>query len=1096
MNTQKVCQHCGTALSADAPGGCCPVCMMKVAIEAGTVGDAVHPAHSFTPPTVEELRDRFPSLEIIEFIGRGGMGAVYKARQKDLDRIVALKILPPDIGKDPAFAERFAREARAMAKLNHPGIVTIHEFGRADDLYFFLMEFVDGVTLRRLLQRGRVAPREALAIVPAICDALQYAHDQGIVHRDIKPENILIDRRGRVKVADFGLAKLIASGAEPALTQPSQCSPDLTEAGKVMGTPNYIAPEQVSHPQEVDHRADIYSLGVVFYQMLTGELPGKSLEAPSKKVHIDVRLDEVVLRALEHDPERRYQQASVLKSQVETISQGASAAVPPTIRSAVPFTAESVRGQFLALTIAWWIGFPLSIVCEFVRTLDLVVLAALIVATVFGCILLYRQWLLLQGHGARTTPGRAVGFSFIPVFFFYWWFVAYAGLATDTNRRLKELGIRRVQMSRGLAIAYCILGILGCTIGAFSYVGIALTIPLMVVGFFLLLQQRDCVLALLEAEAVQPFPSEKNLQARAEQGTGSPSVPGSVPVGTAATQPASRLSWAAVAGLCCLLLSMIVAAILVPFSIRIAGPNEGPPTWFVFIAGLPGLLLVLATMVFGAIGIGQTRRHPGKYHGFGLAFFDLLLFPLLTLGIAVAILLGKNTGLQDIHIFLFVLLISVPLAVLSWRLLRPAPEAFANLPDKRPWGMFMPITALVAVTALVSGAVISQQNALSLEKVSPEPLRHRPDLLGRADHPAVIKAALGDPNLPWGWQELQRRAAGRRLTFNEGTQIVDGMSDLLEAGRADVRKPMPWFNDLVKELRHQRLVSEEEVIRCVRAMHGNPIVEVPRVRAGSRTISIDCRWRDAWHQSFLGFVMLTEMQAVTLDGVRLERPTGGTQQPQPRIARFYGDFLLPTDVAPGKHVIKCGFYHAIRPEEDVIGLAHDAVRADWPSPSTPKLASITDFTSTTTGELVVIGKDEQPIELTTDPALDPLATQGLALKAFVRSKGPNSRTVDILFSNPNRLKVPVSFDVTINVEGKTYGAGWYYCFATETQTTIGGSELHVEIAPPVPSTKAMDVMLSPNRQVIEHLSAVRQIWGAEITMKNVPLVRQDISSSR
>ena len=197
-------------------------------------------------------------------------------------------------------------------------------------LYYFLMEYVDGVNLRQLLHAGRVSAREALAIVPQICDALQYAHDQGIVHRDIKPENILLDRRGRVKVADFGLAKIVEGGAGsplPAAGLPSDVgahgvtrpTSELTDAGKVMGTPQYMAPEQVEHPGEVDHRADIYALGVVFYQMLTGELPGKKIEPPSTKVQVDVRLDEVVLRALEKKPELRYQQASILKTQVETI---------------------------------------------------------------------------------------------------------------------------------------------------------------------------------------------------------------------------------------------------------------------------------------------------------------------------------------------------------------------------------------------------------------------------------------------------------------------------------------------------------------------------------------------------------------------------------------------------------------------------------------------------------------------------------------------------------------------------------------------------------------------------------------------------------
>jgi serine/threonine protein kinase len=177
------------------------------------------------------------------------------------------------------------------------------------------MEYVDGLNLRGLMNAGRIAPREALAIVPQVCDALQYAHDNGIVHRDIKPENILLDRRGRVKVADFGLAKIIGQDDGGAIAGIA-----LTEAGKTIGTPQYMAPEQVADPSHVDHRADIYALGVVFYQMLTGEMPGAELKPPSKLVRIDVRLDEVVLRAMEKTPERRYQQVSVLKTRVDEIN--------------------------------------------------------------------------------------------------------------------------------------------------------------------------------------------------------------------------------------------------------------------------------------------------------------------------------------------------------------------------------------------------------------------------------------------------------------------------------------------------------------------------------------------------------------------------------------------------------------------------------------------------------------------------------------------------------------------------------------------------------------------------------------------------------
>ena len=338
------CPTCGKPLPSDAPMGLCPDCLIGAGF--GTVTNHGHAGASgtFLPPPPEDLAPHFPQLEIFELIGQGGMGAVYKARQRDLDRIVALKILPPTVGDAPAFAERFAREAKALAKLNHPGIVTLYQFGKTDaapaPVYFFLMEFVDGVNLRQLLHSSRLSAREALAIVPQICDALQFAHDQDIVHRDIKPENILLDRRGRVKLADFGIAKIVeqsfsGTGPDSESCAAFHAAPDLTDPGKIMGTPHYMAPEQAEHPDAVDHRADIYALGVVFYQMLTGELPAARLEPPSRKVHLDVRLDEIVLRALEKRPELRYQQASLLKTQVETIagSVGTLDAPPPATSS-------------------------------------------------------------------------------------------------------------------------------------------------------------------------------------------------------------------------------------------------------------------------------------------------------------------------------------------------------------------------------------------------------------------------------------------------------------------------------------------------------------------------------------------------------------------------------------------------------------------------------------------------------------------------------------------------------------------------------------------------------------------------------------------
>src|SRR5205814_7855968 len=255
-----VCPQCGTPLPPNSPTGLCPRCLMAMNMATQTdIADETSASRAKvgSPPPLapEEIAKFFPQLEIIERLGRGGMGVVYKARQPRLNRLVALKILAPEREKDPAFAGRFEKEAQALARLGHPNIVTIHDFGQAGGMYYLLMEFVDGVTLRQLLNASRVSPREALAIVPQICDALQFAHDHGIVHRDIKPENILLDRLGRVKVADFGLAKLMGNegraelplGQNPEAAQQHRPTSELTDAGKVMGTPQYMAPEQVSH---------------------------------------------------------------------------------------------------------------------------------------------------------------------------------------------------------------------------------------------------------------------------------------------------------------------------------------------------------------------------------------------------------------------------------------------------------------------------------------------------------------------------------------------------------------------------------------------------------------------------------------------------------------------------------------------------------------------------------------------------------------------------------------------------------------------------------------------------------------------------------
>src|ERR1700677_187064 len=235
MNTtnSNLCPECGKPVPANSQHQLCPACLMAQAIAPQTA--AGDPVASAPVPEPDEIAGKFPQFEILECLGRGGMGVVYKARQKSLNRMVAIKILAPERVHDARFAGRFAREAELLAKLSHPHIVTIHDFGETGGLYYLVMEFVDGVSLRDLLREGKLEPEQALAIVPEICDALQFAHDHGIVHRDIKPENILLDRLGRVKVSDFGLAKLMGVPGDEERGESASAMPaagDLTEAGK------------------------------------------------------------------------------------------------------------------------------------------------------------------------------------------------------------------------------------------------------------------------------------------------------------------------------------------------------------------------------------------------------------------------------------------------------------------------------------------------------------------------------------------------------------------------------------------------------------------------------------------------------------------------------------------------------------------------------------------------------------------------------------------------------------------------------------------------------------------------------------------------
>ena len=284
--TQTVCPQCGHSFSpAASPGGMCPRCLL--------FGGAEPPPDDLS---LEDLRDAVPGFRVEAQLGRGGMGAVFRARQLDLDRDVAIKFIAPR-ENDPSFGERFEREARTMARLAHPNIVAVHSYGRAGGFAYIIMEYVEGGDLAQLIAAGRIPEAVALGVVEQVCGALAYAHEQGCVHRDIKPGNILLDTQGRVKVADFGLVKVLGeNAAASALT--------LSFAG--VGTPLYAAPEQTKPGAPVDHRADIYALGVMLYEMLTGEVPRGIFQKPSAKSGTLVRWDRIIVRAMDAQPARRW----------------------------------------------------------------------------------------------------------------------------------------------------------------------------------------------------------------------------------------------------------------------------------------------------------------------------------------------------------------------------------------------------------------------------------------------------------------------------------------------------------------------------------------------------------------------------------------------------------------------------------------------------------------------------------------------------------------------------------------------------------------------------------------------------------------------
>lgn len=265
-------------------------------------------SNAFVPPSIAELQERIPHLQILSFIGHGGMGTYYQAHHPRLDRLAAVKILPVDPRHDAGLIAGFKKEAKAMARLNHQNIIGVYDFIETETALYLVMEYVEGDIFERLINQRSFDHSEILAIITQVCSALHHAHENGVIHRDLRPGNTLLDQSGVVKIGDFGLARLM--GEELFRRK-------MTETNREMGTMDYVAPEQWEEGQVVDHRADIYSVGMMIYKLLTRVLPRGVFVVPSQLVpHLDPRIDDLVIRCLQTDPANRYQSVSELWSEV------------------------------------------------------------------------------------------------------------------------------------------------------------------------------------------------------------------------------------------------------------------------------------------------------------------------------------------------------------------------------------------------------------------------------------------------------------------------------------------------------------------------------------------------------------------------------------------------------------------------------------------------------------------------------------------------------------------------------------------------------------------------------------------------------------
>lgn len=735
-DSANACPKCGATVPPEAPQGLCPQCVF-----AAAAAPEVAPTATSQIPSLERLAVAFPQLQILELIGRGGMGFVFKARQPHLDRFVALKLLPDSLAHDPQFTERFNREGRTLARLNHPNIVSIFDFGHVGGFYYLLMEYVDGVNLRQAMQAGRFSPAEALTIVPKICEALQYAHEEGILHRDIKPENILLDAKGRVKIADFGIAKIVGD-EKPDVS--------LTATGAALGTPHYMAPEQFEKPATVDHRADIYSLGVVFYELLTGELPIGRFSPPSQRTPLDPRVDEVVMRTLEKEREKRFQTAGEMGTNVEHLTEvgaGArpSAPLPPPVVPTEDFILCHPRlprmAQFItvfALVVSpalWFVGLMTMDTSSHPNAYAEFVQVMMRIGTFWGE-LLTTVLIFIGGWKLRALKKSGPRLISVAV----WINMVLITLVIASLVLIEKLVPTGEGGDKPMAAGEAVLGAL--QVGAIIFQIIALV---------WLRRSRQKLNDIFQSAAKPRSPGHTMVI-----------KPGDV----VTTVP--KWSWKAVLSAVLVGISLplpIVLGVLIYLTRSVMGTGE------IFIAAAAISLPGLAGTILGWMALSDLRAHQGKMRGLPLAVFSAMTLPLLILvggTLLIPYLIQHRHGGRPGLLLLFVPACTITFAI--W-----AVYSAARWGGNQPVSQQRGVLKWVFITLLLFGVGIVLRGNL---------IGNKPDV---TTPPSAIVATNTTP-----WMRFTITAVELREEKGVRWLAIDYLDDV----RGACEKSFPWENTI------------------------------------------------------------------------------------------------------------------------------------------------------------------------------------------------------------------------------------------------------------------------------------------------------------